>query len=109
MIVYPEVTPVINFNATRNENHAAAGGGPDGQGDGQHDQQQLLANNQADQDMSKTLSVNTDLDHANIVCRNNKISIIVHHVTWKSKRELQETLDNLILYTYLWLCNFSRL
>ena len=82
------MSPVINLNATRNENHAAAGGGPDGQGDGQHDQQQLLAHNQEDQDFSNTSK--HYLDHANIVCRNNKISIIVHHVTWKSKRGLWE-------------------
>ena len=49
------MSPVINFNATRNENHAAAGGGPDGQGDGQHDQQQLLANNQEDKAINLVL------------------------------------------------------
>ena len=44
--LYPEVTPVVNFDATGYENHAAAGGGPNCQGDGQHDQQQLLESKQ---------------------------------------------------------------
>ena len=44
--LYPEVTPVVNFDATGNENHAAAGGGPNCQGDSQHDQQQLLESKQ---------------------------------------------------------------
>lgn len=79
---YPEVTPVINFNAAWDEDHAAAGGWPDGQGDGQHYQQQLLGTGNRNQETWETRD--TNLDHADVVSRNNKIGIIVHHVTGES-------------------------
>ena len=43
-LTHPEVTPVIYLDTAGDEDYAGAGGRPDGERDGQQNQQQLLQN-----------------------------------------------------------------
>ena len=72
---YPEVTPVINFDATWDEDHAAAGGGPDGQGDGQHYQQQLLDTDNRNQETWQIQAIQTSIMSTS--CRNVTKSVLL--------------------------------
>ena len=55
------MSPIIDFDATRDEDNTAAGGTPDCQGDAQHEEEQLL-------------------NHGCVMSGHHKVSVVVHDV-----------------------------
>ena len=58
------MSPIIDFDATRDEDNTATGSTPDSQGDAQHEEEQLL-------------------NHSCVMSGHNKVSVVVHNVAGK--------------------------
>ena len=65
---HPEVSPVVNLDAAGDEDDAAAGGAPDGEGNAEHEEEELL-------------------DHSNVMTGDHEVSVVVHDVAGKPEEE----------------------